>query len=165
MKIIGIVLLSVLLTNLLPTGKTSALIKNTVRLCAYLCILAPAFDFFVSLNGKNQPKFNEIFTDYFSETVIPTDEFYIKYCSEKSIENAENSIEKRILDEYEISVDIILRASVEVNSFEIKIEKGILKAFNCENETLLKEICVTLENEYCVPFDFLKGENDEMDDS
>ena len=60
----------------------------------YLCVLTPAFDYLISLKGKQQVGMNEIFINYFSESVIATDEAYIEYCSEKSVENAERSIEK-----------------------------------------------------------------------
>ena len=163
MELIGFVLIAVVLTNLLPTGKTSALIKNTVRLCIYLCILTPAFNFFLSLKGKDTLSFAEIFTDYFSESVIPTDESYINYCSEKSIENAENILEKKILEEYGIIVAIELQASIETNTFEIKIERGFLNALNCTNEEVLREICKNLETEYAVTFELLKGERYEME--
>ena len=157
MKIMGIVLISVLLTNLLPTGKTSVLIKNTLRLCTYLCILTPAFDFFISLNGKSQPAFQEIFTDYFSETVIPTDESYIMYCSEKSIENAENCIEKTVFERYGERVEISLQA-ILTQSFEIKIEKAILKEVDFTSQDKLEQIRKDLEKEYEVSFEIVKGE-------
>ena len=157
MEIMGIVLISVLLTNLLPRGKTSVLIKNTIRLCTYLCILTPAFDFFISLNGKSQPAFQEIFTDYFSETVIQTDESYIKYCSEKSIENAENCIEKTVFERYGERVEISLQA-ILTQSFEIKIEKGFLKAVDFTSQEKLEQIRKDLEKEYEVSFEIVKGE-------
>lgn len=157
MKIMGIVLIAVILTNLLPTGKTSVLIKNNLRLCMYLCMLMPAFDFFISLKENNPSSVSEIFTNYFSETVIPTDELYIKYCSEISVENAENCIEKKILEKYGVTSEVTLQ-SVITDSFEIKIEEGFLKVGNFTNDELLQEICKDLQNEYAVSFKYLKGE-------
>lgn len=157
-KIIGLVLVSVLLTNLLPTGKTCILIKNIARLCVYLSILTPAFDFFISLNTKANSTFEEIFPDYFSDTVIPTDESYIKYCSEKSIEKAENSLEKIVLDDYGITVEITLQTSVDADGSKIKIEKGILDGLGVTNKELLQKICKGLQDEYSVPFEFTQGE-------
>ena len=163
MKIMGIVLIAVVLTNLLPTGKTSALIKNILRLCMYLCILTPAFYFFHSLGGNTKQTFLEFFTDYFSESVIATDESYIKYCSEKSIQNAEKGIEKKILEEYGFTVEIELQASVETSTFEIKIVKGFLDRFGFTNEEILLNVCKDLEKEYEVPFELVKGDNYEME--
>lgn len=163
MKIMGMVLIAVVLTNLLPTGKTSAMIKNIVRLCIYLCILTPVFEFFLSLGGNAKPTFLEIFTDYFSENVIVTDESYIKYCSEKSIQNAENGIEKKILEAYGFTVEIELQASVETSSFEIKIEKGFLDGLGFTNEEILVNVCKDLEKEYAVPFELKKGDSYEME--
>ena len=163
MKIIGIVLMAVVLVNLLPTGKTSVLIKNILRLCMYLSILTPAFNFFLSLEGNDKLSFGEIFTDYFSESVIVTDESYINYCSEKSIENAENIIKKKVLEEYGINVEINLQASVEISSSQIKIERGFLDGLSYTKAEVLREICRNLETEYSVPFEVLKGDDNEME--
>ena len=163
MKIIGIVLMAVVLVNLLPTGKTSVLIKNILRLCMYLSILTPAFNFFLSLEGNDKLSFGEIFTDYFSESVIVTDESYINYCSEKSIETAENIIEKKVLEEYGINVEINLQASVEISSSQIKIERGFLDGLSYTKAEVLREICRNLETEYSVPFEVLKGDDNEME--
>ena len=163
MKIIGMVVFSVIFTNLLPSGKTSLLIKNTIRLCVYLCILTPALNFFTLFSGENSTNVTEIFTDYFSETVIPADEFYIKYCSEKTIENAEEIIMKKVAEEHGITVEITLHASVDIRSFVIKIENGEIQARDCDNEALLQKICDDLEKEYSVAFEVIKGVNDEME--
>ena len=129
----------------------------------YLSILTPAFNFFLSLEGNDKLNFGEIFTDYFSESVIVTDESYINYCSEKSIENAENIIEKKVLEEYGINVEINLQASVEISSSQIKIERGFLDGLSFTKAEVLREICRNLETEYSVPFEVLKGDDNEME--
>ena len=48
-------------------------------------------------------------------------------------------------------------------NFEIKIEKGVLKSIDCNNEIILQKICDDLEKQYSVLFEFIKGENDEME--
>ena len=100
----GIVLVSTVLTNILPTGKTSILIKNIVRLCAYLSILSPALNFF----NKELSSSTKIIQNYFAEDVIQTDNSYIQYCSEKTIENVEEMIRERLQTEYSVVTTVKL---------------------------------------------------------
>ena len=148
LSIIGIVLISTILTNVLPSGKTSALIKNIVRLCLYLVILSPAYEFFQTELSEEEGK---IFQNYFSEEVIQTDGAYIDYCSEKSIEETENLLEKKLKTDYEIIASVTLVVSgEEVSDSGVKI-----KTIQIFTENISEEMKNQIKTEFYEEFQVL----------
>ena len=113
-------LFSALLTAVLPQGKTSELIKSISRLACLVAILSPILYFFAG---------GELFGNFFEKTVIQTDDDYIRYCSEIRIENAENSLENDLMEQFALSSDVSIQWSYSeeergVYSVEqIKIDK------------------------------------------
>ncbi len=105
LSIVGIVLLSSILSVVLPGGKTVKFIKGITKLCCLAVILAPVLGFFkkaASGDGKiNFPFFS-------SETVIETDGAFIDYCSTKRIENAEAELEKKLKETFSVEVEATL---------------------------------------------------------
>lgn len=156
LKIMGLIIFSVVLTNALPKGKTSVLIKKVVRLCVYLSVIAPAASFFIRITNGETEAFSEIFPNYFSENVIETDEAYIKYCSENSIKNAEAELTKKILDEFGIEASVQLIFEENELEIEMKIQKICLVFTEDCEATMAEEIKNQLETEYAVPIEFLK---------
>lgn len=148
----GIVLLSTILTNVLPTGKTAVLIKNIVRLCAYLSILTPAFNFF----NKELSSSTKILQDYFSEEVIQTDNSYIQYCSEKTVENVEKVIRERLLTEYSVETTVRLLIEDSETPARIKIEKIEIDG-SCISTETQSRIKNDFEKEFSVDIEFTKG--------
>jgi len=155
LSITGVVLISSILTNIMPTGKTSTLIRGIVRLCLYLLILSPVYEFvqkrFVGENDK-------IFQNYFSETVIETDTQYIEYCSEKSVEYVEAALEKKVLQEYGEVVEIELVLDGETKG-EQDVKILFLKLFcGATNEVKAEKIRNDLSEEFQVQVRLQKGE-------
>lgn len=104
LAIIGIVLLTGILSAVLPEGKTAKFIKGMTKLCCLAVILAPILGFFhkVATGGEiNFPFFS-------SETVIETDGAFIDYCSTKRIENAETELEKKLEETFSVRVGVTL---------------------------------------------------------
>ena len=103
LSIIGIVLLTAILSAVLPDGKTVKFIKGIAKLCCLAVILAPVLGFFKEASdGKiNFPFFS-------SETVIETDGAFIDYCSTKRIENAETELEKKLEEPFSVRVGVTL---------------------------------------------------------
>ena len=103
LSIIGIVLLTAILSAVLPDGKTVKFIKGIAKLCCLAVILAPVLGFFKEASdGKiNFPFFS-------SETVIETDGAFIDYCSTKRIENAETELEKKLEETFSVRVGVTL---------------------------------------------------------
>ena len=140
LAIIGIVLLTGILSAVLPEGKTAKFIKGMTKLCCLAVILAPILGFFhkVATGGEiNFPFFS-------SETVIETDDAFIDYCSTKRIENAESELKKKLRETFSAEVEVTLlweyRSSITegedssqdkylsvYQGKEIKITKALLK--------------------------------------
>lgn len=153
MTITGIVLLSTVLTNVLPLGKTSQIIKNVVRLCLYLAILSPIYQFFEKeVFDKN----GEIFQNYFDETVIQTDRSYIQYCSEISVENVEKQIEEELLKEY--GIQSVVSIKLENDGSDNKIEKIYIQTDFLE-ETTMKSVETAYESKFLVDIEWIQGDD------
>ncbi|MBE5752677.1 MAG: hypothetical protein E7343_01245 [Clostridiales bacterium] len=152
LSVVGIVLISTVLTNILPLGKTTSLIKNILRLCAYLAVLSPIFEF--ANNGLNNG--GNFFENYFSETVINTDESYIEYCSSKSINETERLIENRLKEEYSIDSTVTLVVEKVNESADLKIEKIIVEINDISSEKQ-EEIKMDFKKEFSVDIEFTKG--------
>ena len=103
LSIIGIVLLTAILSAVLPDGKTVKFIKGIAKLCCLAVILAPVLGFFKEASdGKiNFPFFS-------SETVIETDGAFIDYCSTKRVENAEEDLEEKMEELFSVRVEATL---------------------------------------------------------
>ena len=149
LTITGIVLISTILTNVLPLGKTSEIIKNVVRLCLYLAILSPIYQFFQNqfTNGNNS-----IFQNYFDKSVIETDNDYIKYCSEKSVENTERLLQEELLEEY----GIVATVTVQLFAESTKIEKIYIETIDVDERTI-KSLESAYENRFSVEIDWTQG--------
>ena len=104
LAIIGIVLLTGILSAVFPEGKTAKFIKGMTKLCCLAVILAPILGFFhkVATGGEiNFPFFS-------SETVIETDSSFIDYCSTKRVENAEEDLEEKMEELFSVRVEATL---------------------------------------------------------
>ena len=126
LAIIGIVLLTGILSAVLPEGKTAKFIKGMTKLCCLAVILAPILGFFhkVATGGEiNFPFFS-------SETVIETDSSFIDYCSTKRVENAEEDLEEKMEELFSVRVEATLLweyCGAVTEGTEIKITKVLLK--------------------------------------
>ncbi len=98
LSIIGTVLLCSILTAVIPDGKTAGVIKGVTRLVCLISIIAPIpyflgkenlFDRVGEENTKNANAF-------FPQTVIQTDESFIKYYSELRIQETERLLKAEL---------------------------------------------------------------------
>lgn len=152
LTVTGIVLISMILTNFLPCGKTYALIKNVLRLCAYLSILTPIFNFV----GKQIKNNSDFFCNYFNENVIEVDTSYIQYVSKKTIAQTEAKLKERLETDYTIEVNVLIECG-ETNEFgEVAIEKIIIEGKDISAE-IQEKIRTNFEIEYSVEIEFTKG--------
>ena len=98
LTVIGTVLLSALLTALLPEGKTSGLIKSVMKLACLLAIVSPIPSLFIQWKDGGQEWENqEIF---FDQTVIETDSDFIKYYSEIRVRLSETALKEELIKTY-----------------------------------------------------------------
>ena len=103
LSVIGTILLSSVLTAILPEGKTSGVIKGVARLVCVLAIVAPVLTFLQSKGiGGDTKKTSGIF----HENVIEMDESFIEYYSETRVLQAEGALEAELQEKYGYSVTI-----------------------------------------------------------
>ena len=96
--IIGTVLLSSIITAIIPEGKTAKVIKGMAKLVCLLAILAPIPRFLQNWKGEDKNLGKNL-----SETVISTDESFIKYYCEMRVENVEMQLEEEIQEKFSVS--------------------------------------------------------------
>ena len=101
LTVLGTVLLSAIVTCVIPNGKTAVLIKSVTKLLCIFAIISPILNYF-------QNGLDGIFEENLNKSVINTDDTYIDYCSKKAIENAEETLEKRLIEEYELTANVAL---------------------------------------------------------
>ena len=138
LSIIGIVLISAIISALTPEGKTSAVIKGAAKLCCLIVILSPIVNFFIGKGGDGE----KIFSVFSKESVIQTDEAFINYCSNKRIESTQKQLEEKIKEDYDCFVCVSFVWEYEENEVEIFSLKGYE-----DREIKIKKILITSERE------------------
>ena len=97
LSVVGIVLFASVLLAIVPTGKTSEIVKAIARLACVVTILAPIVQFFVS-DGE--------FGTFFVESSIQTESTFIQYSSKTRVEEVEKILEEKIEVEFGVPVDV-----------------------------------------------------------
>ena len=82
LSVVGIVLFTSILLAIVPTGKTSEIVKAIARLACVVTILAPIVQFFVS-DGE--------FGTFFVESSIQTESTFIQYSSRQEWKKSKKS--------------------------------------------------------------------------
>lgn len=141
LSVIGTVLIAALLTAIAPDGKTSGLIKAIAKSACLLAIVAPIPSY---LNSGNSDEKNADLQTIFSQTVIETDEDFIKYYSEMRIRATAQALEAELKEKFSVVASVELEWSNE--SDEIKITKIIVRTENGEANTAMWEY---LTKNYC----------------
>ena len=124
LSVIGVILISAILTAVLPSGKTSSVIKGVTRLACVLVIVMPILVFFQSGEWKIGKTF---FQDDFSESVIQTDEAFIQYYSEMRVREAERKLEEELFKEFSVNANVTLRWEIETSEYASYYEDEKIK--------------------------------------
>lgn len=152
LSIIGTVLLSAILTAILPEGKTAATVKNIAKIACLVVIVSPVLGIFRSLSGEE--KFDENSEIFFSQTVIQTDEEFIKYYSEMRIQNAQAALQEELFNSFSVETDVTLfweytGEKEYYNVDKIKITKIYVKTENQTHEEDERAMWEYLTKNYC----------------
>ena len=147
-SILGVVLISSLLFSILPSGKTSGIVKGMAHLACVLVIISPVLRFFQKTNEEIGSDFVETF---FHSSVISTDEAFIKYYSEMTLRQVEKKMEEELLEKYDVEAEISLKTSNEKFEEEekIKILEIVVKVKSEEKKDTLEEIRKYFTKQYC----------------
>ncbi len=153
--IIGTVLLSAVLTAVLPDGKTAGVIKGITKLACIIAIVAPIpsflraeniFDNFGEKNTENLDK-------NVAQSVIQTDGEFIKYYCEMRIRNTEEALEQEIEENFSlvVKVDIDWQFAQEnvYDSDSVQITKITVQSDKKLEEGEKSAVCTYLTKNYC----------------
>ncbi len=155
LSIIGTVLLSSVLTALLPTGKTANVIKGITKLACVIAIIAPipAFlkegRFFDSDSEKNTLMGDK----NLSQSVIQTDTSFIKYYCEMRIQNTELALQAELKEKFSLqaAVNCDWRFEEEdiLDTDTVMITKITVKTENQLKEEEKQSVWEYLTKNYC----------------
>ncbi len=150
--VVGTVLLCALLTAILPDGKTSNLIKAIAKISCLLSIIAPIPSFLQQASFKGNDKNLQ---NIFGENGIQTDTNFIEYYSEWRIKQAEEQLERLLLDKY----NFVSQITLEWEFFEEKVnglyENNAIKIrririLTTETDTIKREeVAHYVKKNYC----------------
>ena len=143
LSVIGTILLSALLTAILPNGKTSAVIKAITKLACLLVIISPVFSYIQAETGTS----NGNSSKNLSQSVIQTDEAFITYYSEMRIQNAQAQLESEIKEKFDLGCKVIF--TWEYDKEIIRIIKLTVQPQTELSEQQNSELCEYLTNNYC----------------
>ena len=153
LSVIGVILISAILTVILPSGKTNSLIKCVARLACVLVIVMPLLIYFQSGTWSNGITF---FGDEFQETVIHTDAGFIQYYSEMRVRETERSLKEELLEEFYVKAEVRLSWEMEsamIGSYytQEKIKITRIQVINEEKqaEEVERAMWVYLTENYC----------------
>ena len=143
LSVIGTILLSALLTAILPNGKTSAVIKAITKLACLLVIISPVFSYIQAETGTS----NENSSKNLSQSVIQTDESFITYYSEMRIQNAQVQLESEIKEKFGLDCRVVF--TWEHDKENIRIIKLTVQPQTELSEQQNSELYEYLTKNYC----------------
>lgn len=146
LKIVGIVLISSVLTAILPNGKTSGVIKGVAKLLCLVVIVSPIMQA-LRVFHSNEKDGQE---NYFSQSVIKTDESFIQYYSETRILETEQALQKEINRLFNVESRVALEWESMQNEgiVKLKITKIHVQITAEIDDAKKEEIRVYLEKNY-----------------
>lgn len=143
LSIIGIVVLSILVDLILPSGTTSKFIKNIFGYLIIVVILSPVFSFFSHKNFS----VNDIFT--YESVQIQQD--FIGKVNRQFLDNLEVSIEKTCEDNgikfVEVGVEAdIFESQIQITKISVNLSKVVIDS-PIQHTSIKSEItAIILEN-------------------
>ena len=141
LSVVGTVLIASVLTAIAPDGKTAGIIKAVAKSVCLLAIVAPIPHY---LHSEKFDEKNADTESFFSQTVIQTDESFIKYYSEMRIQATERALEAELKEKFAVETCVAIEWLYQ--SGEIKIKKLVVKIQNGENKEGMWEY---LTKNYC----------------
>ena len=143
LSVIGTVLVCAILTAIAPEGKTSGIIKASAKLVCLLAIVAPIIKW--SYSQKYDGNGQEIFF----ETVIDTDEDFIKYYSELRIRSAEQEISQELQSKYAVETEVTLSWDMVKETQDLKITGMRVQTKNSPDREVVEAMWEYLTMQYC----------------
>ena len=152
-SVIGIVIVSAVLSCIIPEGKTSSMIKGIAKTACVAVIVAPILQFFQS--GEIPTFMYENAQENFLQSGIETDVGFIQYYSEKQVKNVEEDLQTDILQKYAVDTSVLVEWTwAEKDNFAYKTNEIMItkiKVFGMEkqSEEMKKQVKEYLSKNYC----------------
>lgn len=108
LSVIGTVLISAIITAILPEGKTATVVRNITKLACTVAILAPILNFFKTGELNEGGESAQTTTQNFSQTGIQTDEEFIQYYCEIRVRETERALEQELENAYALQAQVTL---------------------------------------------------------
>lgn len=112
LSIVGIIVLSMLVDLLLPSGSMSKFIKSIFGYLIIVVILSPVFSFFSQKNFS--------INDIFSSSNVQIQDSFVANVNRQFLDSVENSIEKSCHEKGIKFVEVGIEADIFENEIEIK---------------------------------------------
>lgn len=141
LAVIGTILLAAVLTAIVPEGKTASVIKGMTKLVCLLVIVSPVLQYVC----KDEKKSGD--GDFFSQSVIETDESFIKYYSEMRVRSAETELETELREEFGVTCEVAI--SWEYEEEKIRVTQICVQTAEKCDEEVKRLMCDYLTENYC----------------
>ena len=152
LTVIGTVLLSSILTAIVPDGKTAGLIKSVARLACVVAIIAPILRFFQTGSVDTLVQNSEVF---FSETGIESEDSFIQYYSERRVRESESLLKqeleslftevKSVTITWSLDEEVLLGSAIKnIKILQIKVQLN-----EQPNEEAIQDMWEYLTKNYC----------------
>ncbi|MBQ8684893.1 MAG: stage III sporulation protein AF [Clostridia bacterium] len=150
LSVIGTVLLSAILTAIVPNGKTASVVKAVTKLACLLVIVSPILGYIRSGTSDSQTNSQT----NFSQSVIQTDESFIKYYSEMRIRDTETQLEREIEEEFSLTCAVTLaweygEEGEEYDTENIRVTQITARVENGISEKEKTDVWEYLTKNYC----------------
>ena len=132
LSIVGIIILSILVDLILPSGKTSSFIKNIFGYLIIVVILSPVFTFFTSKEFS--------VNDLFDKENVQIQDGFVASVNRQFLDNAEKAIEKACEEEGFRFVEVGIEADIFENQLIINQISVNLKFVVIEDKAKNKNI-------------------------
>lgn len=151
LSIVGTVLLSAVITAILPDGKTAVTIKSVAKTLCVLIIVSPILTYFQrnaeasAILGNSQINF--------LETDIQSDQAFIQYFSNQRVLQTQTQLERELKERYGLSLTVVCvwewRKRENVGYEEVYISQIRVQGAKEERKELQQEILEYLTKNYC----------------
>lgn len=153
LTVMGTVLLSAILTILVPEGKTSGIIKGVTKLACLIVIISPIPQFlknerfFDVIRGESVEN-NEAF---FEENGITADKSFIEYYCKWRVEETQTALQKELTEKFAVKliVTIVWEFDDTVDADGIKITKIKIKMQEDVSQEMQTKITEYVRKTYC----------------
>lgn len=144
LAVMGTILLAAVVTAIVPEGKTAGVVKGMTKLICLLVIVSPILKYLRSETTTNSQNDSQ---NFFSQSVIQTDESFIKYYSEMRIRNTEAALEKELQEEFDVACAVAI--SWEYDEEEIRITQICVQTQEDSGEEVKRLMWEYLTKNYC----------------